>query len=429
MLGNNIKKQFPIFKHHPQLVYLDSAATALKPQCVLDAISDYYTKYSANIHRGIYSLSEKATQEYEDARAEIAKFLNADPEEIVFVKNATEGINLVAHVWARRNLKEACTIGLSIAEHHSNIVPWQQLVKEKNGELVYLDVDDNGELSPLLSKEGVGGGLPKKIDFLALAHVSNVLGTINPIKEIISQAKKQNVPVLIDAAQSAPHIPIDVKELDCDFLVFSGHKLGGPTGIGVLYIKKETAHAVEPFITGGSMIREVTKNESTWNTMPWKLEAGTPHIAGAIGLAAAVRFVKDIGLDNIKNHEEKLLKLLVDGLRNNSLQLPLEARGREENSSIRSSDDSNEVFIFGPEESEKRSSCVSFTVKGVHPHDIAQVLDEDTIAVRAGHHCAMPLHTYLNISATARASVWVYNTEEDIAKFLQSLERAVKKFI
>ncbi|MBT6756968.1 MAG: aminotransferase class V-fold PLP-dependent enzyme, partial [Candidatus Jacksonbacteria bacterium] len=180
---------------------------------------------------------------------------------------------------------------------------------------------------------------------------------------------------------------------------------------------------------GGSMIREVTKNESTWNTMPWKLEAGTPHIAGAIGLAAAVRFVKDIGLDNIKNHEEKLLKLLVDGLRNNSLQLPLEARGREENSSIRSSDDSNEVFIFGPEESEKRSSCVSFTVKGVHPHDIAQVLDEDTIAVRAGHHCAMPLHTYLNISATARASVWVYNTEEDIAKFLQSLERAVKKFI
>ncbi|MBT6955257.1 MAG: aminotransferase class V-fold PLP-dependent enzyme, partial [Candidatus Jacksonbacteria bacterium] len=227
----------------------------------------------------------------------------------------------------------------------------------------------------------------------------------------------------------APHIPIDVKELDCDFLVFSGHKLGGPTGIGVLYIKKETAHAVEPFITGGSMIREVTKNESTWNTMPWKLEAGTPHIAGAIGLAAAVRFVKDIGLDNIKNHEEKLLKLLVDGLRNNSLQLPLEARGREENSSIRSSDDSNEVFIFGPEESEKRSSCVSFTVKGVHPHDIAQVLDEDTIAVRAGHHCAMPLHTYLNISATARASVWVYNTEEDIAKFLQSLERAVKKFI
>ena len=410
-------------------MYLDSAATALKPQCVLDAISDYYTKYSANIHRGIYSLSEKATQEYEDARAEIAKFLNADPEEIVFVKNATEGINLVAHVWARRNLKEACTIGLSIAEHHSNIVPWQQLVKEKNGELVYLDVDDNGELSPLLSKEGVGGGLPKKIDFLALAHVSNVLGTINPIKEIISQAKKQNVPVLIDAAQSAPHIPIDVKELDCDFLVFSGHKLGGPTGIGVLYIKKETAHAVEPFITGGSMIREVTKNESTWNTMPWKLEAGTPHIAGAIGLAAAVRFVKDIGLDNIKNHEEKLLKLLVDGLRNNSLQLPLEARGREENSSIRSSDDSNEVFIFGPEESEKRSSCVSFTVKGVHPHDIAQVLDEDTIAVRAGHHCAMPLHTYLNISATARASVWVYNTEEDIAKFLQSLERAVKKFI
>lgn len=428
MLDKEIKEQFPIFKHQKDLVYLDSAATALKPQCVVDAINEYYTTYSANIHRGIYGLSEKATQKYEDARAKVAKFLNADPEEIVFVRNATEGINLVAQAWARKNVKESCSIGLSVAEHHSNIVPWQQLVKEKKGKLEYVGVDDNGELSPLLSKEGVGGGFLSKIDFLALAHVSNVLGTINPIKKIIAQAKKQNVPVLIDAAQSAPHVPIDVKELDCDFLVFSGHKLGGPTGIGVLYIKKSMAHAVEPLITGGSMIREVTKNETTWNDMPWKLEAGTPHIAGAIGLAAAIEFIQDIGWENIQKHEKLLLEVLVDGLCNNSLQLPLEARGRGENSSIRGLDDTNRVVILGPKEGKNRSSCVSFTIDGVHPHDIAQILDEDTIAIRAGHHCAMPLHSHLNILATARASVWVYNTEKDVQIFLQSLKKGIKKF-
>ncbi|HLD20129.1 MAG TPA: aminotransferase class V-fold PLP-dependent enzyme [Patescibacteria group bacterium] len=450
-LGKEIKKEFPIFNHHPDLVYLDSAATALKPQCVIDAMNKYYTEYSANVHRGIYALSNRATAAYEQAREDVASFIGAHSSEIIFTRNATEAINLVAHSWVRRHpllYKEGglpkgdgvVRIGLSIAEHHSNIVPWQQLTFDdtssnpsltspqpspckgegdddsvppsiKRGlggvSLRYLEVDAHGEL--IIPKNFFN-----EINFLALTHVSNVLGTINPIKEIIQQAHQHNVPVLIDASQSVPHMKIDVGDLDCDFLVFSGHKLGGPTGIGVLYAKSARMQEMEPFLTGGDMIREVHRDYSVWNDAPYKFEAGTPHIAGAIGLGAAVNWLRSLGFEDIRKHEEKLLS-------NISWQL---SDIKFENRKLKT-----ENWVLGPRDISKRSGLVSFNLPNIHPHDVAQFLDEQNIAIRAGHQCAMPLHEYLGLVASCRASVWVYNTEDDVQKFVEGLYDVVKKFV
>ncbi len=447
-LGKEIKKEFPIFGHHPDLVYLDSAATALKPQCVIDAMNKYYTEYSANVHRGIYALSNRATAAYEQAREDVASFIGAHPSEIIFTRNATEAINLVAHAWAscspslgRRGLgggmkkkqipwsdlqtapqpsptlgegaRRLSVIGLSIAEHHSNIVPWQSsgvgyqvsgigLKPETN--LVYLGIDANGELI-------IPENFFNEINFLALTHVSNVLGTINPIKEIIKQTHKHNVPVLIDASQSAPHMKIDVGDLDCDFLAFSGHKLGGPTGIGVLYAKSSRMQEMDPFLTGGDMIKEVHRDYSVWNDAPYKFEAGTPHIAGAIGLGAAVNWLKGLGWGEVRKHEERLLELFVSGVRYQVSGIGLKPETR----------------ILGPRDISKRSGLVSFNLPGIHPHDVAQLLDEQNICIRAGHQCAMPLHKYLGLVASCRVSVWIYNTEEDVVRLLDGVKGVVER--
>ena len=422
MFDQSIKKEFPIFNHHPDLVYLDSAATALKPQCVIDAMNKYYTEYSANVHRGIYALSNRATAAYEQAREDVASFIGAHPSEIIFTRNATEAINLVAYAWLRNHplpfpLKgggDGAVIGLSIAEHHSNIVPWQSVVKcqlsnVKGSTLRYLEVDANGELI-------IPDHYFESINFLALTHVSNVLGTVNPIKEIIKQAHEHHVPVLIDASQSVPHMKVDVGDLDCDFLVFSGHKLGGPTGIGVLYAKSSRLQEMEPFITGGDMIREVHRDYSVWNDAPYKFEAGTPHIAGAIGLAAAVNWLKSLGWNDIRKHEEAILS-------NISCQL---SNVKFENRSA-SWQMKTENWILGPREIEKRSGLISFNFPNIHAHDVAQLLDEQNIAIRAGHHCAMPLHEYLGLVASCRASVWVYNTEEDVERLVVGIKSVQKR--
>lgn len=398
----NSKQDFPIFREHPNLVYLDSAATALKPKQVIDAVSGYYSKYSANVHRGLYDISEKATAAYEGSRKTVQKFLRAKSEkEIIFTHGATEAINLVAHAWGRKFIKSGDEIILTILEHHSNIVPWQLLAKEKNCAIKFLGIDENGalklkDLSKLLSR---------RTKLISLAHVANALGTINPLKPIIQKAHAANAKIFVDAAQSAPHIPLDVQYLDCDFLAFSGHKLGGPTGIGALYVKKKLLEDMNPFMSGGDMIREVTETRASWNELPWKFEAGTPAIAEAIGLAAAIEYVNAIGLTNIRIHEKRLLAFAIKSLN----KIP-------------------GVKLFGPSDPETQSGIISFTLDGVHPHDIATILDEDNIAIRAGHHCCMPLMERLKIPATARASFWVYNNEDDIEKLVKGIEKIKRIF-
>ncbi|MBI4994830.1 cysteine desulfurase [Candidatus Peregrinibacteria bacterium] len=390
-----MRKDFPIFKKNPNLVYLDSAATALKPQCVIDAVNEYYEKFSANVHRGLYRLSEKATSSYENAREIVRSFINAkSSREIIFTSGTTHSINIVAQGWGEQNLSEGDEIILTILEHHSNIVPWQMIAKEKKCVIKFLDIDKNGvlkiaELSKLLTK---------RTRIISVSHISNALGTINPIKTIIKRAHKTGSKVFIDAAQSAPHLPLDVQKLDCDFLAFSAHKMCGPTGIGILYSKEKILERTEPFFGGGDMISEVYKTHSKWNDLPWKFEAGTPPIAEAIGLGAAINYLQKIGFENIKKHEVRLLDLTIKKLQ----KIP-------------------GVKLFGPLNSKIQSGILSFAIDGVHPHDIAAILDQENIAIRAGHHCCMPLMQSLKIPATARASFYVYNTEEDIEKLAQGI--------
>ena len=401
---NEIRKDFPILSqivNGKQLVYFDNAATSQKPVQVINTIKQYYEEYNSNVHRGLHTLSDIATQRYEEARKKVARFVNANHKEVIFVRNATEGINLVANSFGRKFVNKNDIILLTEMEHHSNLVPWQLLAKEKNAKLEFIPITEDG----LLDLKKVFELLKKKPKILAITHVSNVLGTINSVKEIIKEAHKNNVVVLIDAAQSVPHMNVDVKDLDCDFLVFSGHKMTGPTGIGVLYGKRELLEKMEPMFGGGDMIKEVHYTSATWNDLPWKFEAGTPNISGAIGLGAAVDYLNNIGMEKIYEYERELTKYAIEKL-----------------SKVKG------INIYGTKNNELRTGVISFNLADIHAHDLTTVLDEEGIAIRSGHHCAMPLIEKLGIAAAARASFYFYNTFEEVDKLIEALERARKVF-
>ena len=400
-----VRQDFPILDvqvHGKPLVYLDSAATSQKPQAVIDSLVHYYTRYNANVHRGIYTLSEQATAAYENARAKVAAFINApSPECIVFVRNTTEAINLVRYAWGADNVRADDEVLISEMEHHSNLVPWQLLAREKNAELRFLRVNNEGRLM----LDGLDVLITEKTRLIAVTHVSNVLGTINPVKGIIKKAHKYGALVLLDAAQSVPHMPVDVQELDCDFLAFSGHKMMGPTGVGVLYAKPHLLEAMRPFMGGGSMIRKVMLTESTWADVPQKFEAGTPNIADVIALGAAVDYLDNLGMANVREHEIEITQYALDMLR--------EVPG---------------IKLFGPWELQSRAGVVSFVLEGVHPHDIAQILDSEAVAVRAGHHCCQPLMRRFNVPATARASFYAYTTEQEVDALVEGIHKAQRVF-
>lgn len=397
------KSDFPIFKNNTHLTYLDSAATSQKPQIVIDTIKDYYEKLNANVHRGIYDLSEKATELYELSRVKVAKFINAkSPNEIVFTRNTTESINLIAYAWARKNLKKGDTILTTEMEHHSNIVPWQQAAKEVGLELEFIKVKDYKlDLSDLDRKLMANGQ-----SLLAVTHISNTLGTINPIKQIIKKVHKKGSLVLIDGAQAVPHMKVDVQDLDSDFYAFSGHKMLGPMGIGVLHVKEEILKDMDPFLTGGGMIQTVKYDHTDFAELPDRTDAGTPNVAGAIGLAAAIDYLEKIGMDKVEKHEKELTKYALKKLK-----------------------EIDEVSIIGIPTTKDRLGVVSFEIKGVHSHDTAQVLNEEGVAVRAGHHCNQVLmREVLKVPATARASFYVYNEKEDIDKLVSAIKKVIKTF-
>ena len=390
------RADFPILQrtvHGYPLVYLASAATSQKPEAVLAAMDTYYRTTNANIHRGVYELSEVATAQYEGARARVARFINAgSTREVIWTRDATEALNLVAYSWGRTNLRPGDAILGSVMEHHSNLVPWQVLAQERGATLRYLPVDDAGRL--------VLDDLDRLLDgvkLVAVTHMSNVLGTINPVEQIIAAGHRAGALVLLDGAQSVPHLPVDVRALDVDFYAFSGHKMLGPTGVGVLYGKRALLEAMPPFLTGGDMIRRVTLEGSTWNDLPWKFEAGTPAIAEAIGLGAAVDYLTALGMDRVHEHEQALVGYALERL----AAVP-------------------GVRVFGPPAAE-RGGVVSFSMEGVHPHDIATLLDQRGIAIRAGHHCAQPLVERFDLPALARASFYVYSTPAEVNALIDGL--------
>ncbi len=397
---DRVRKDFPLLRqqvHGKPLVYLDNAATSQKPQVVIDTLTRYYAEENSNVHRGVHFLSERATEAHEAARANVRRFLNAaDTREVIFVRGATEGINLVAQSYGRTHIKPGDEIIISWMEHHSNIVPWQMLCEDKGAVLRVIPINDDGEV--LLDEyERL---LTPRTKFVALVHVSNALGTINPVKQMIEMAHRQRVPVLLDGAQAVAHLPVDVQELDCDFYVFSGHKVLGPTGIGILYGKADFLERMPPYQGGGDMILSVTFEKTRYNTLPYKFEAGTPHIAGVVGLGAAIDYLQGIGLDRIAAYEQGLLAYGTDVLSAiPGLRLIGTARGK--------------------------AGVLSFVLEGIHAHDIGTVLDQQGVAIRAGHHCAMPVMQRFGVPATARASLAFYNTRGE----LDALGRAIRKAI
>lgn len=398
-----MKSDFPIFKKNKNLVYLDSAATSQKPQSVITAINDFYKNYNSNVHRGLYKLAEKATKEVDEIRKKTAAFINAkSEEEIIFVRNTTEAVNLVAYSWGRENVGKGDVVLATITEHHSNFVPWQALAKEKNAKFDILDIDNNSELQINNSKKQF-----KKAKILAITHVSNVLGIINPLEKIIKDIKKINpkILVLVDAAQAAPHIKIDVQKLNCDFLVFSGHKMLAETGIGVLYGKKELLQKMQPFLYGGEMIREVTLESTSFSELPSKFEAGTLNISGIISLGAAIDYLKKIGMDNIQKYEEDLTAYCLKKMR-----------------------EINGITIYGPDKEKNKIGVIAFNIDNLHPHDTAQILSDLNICVRAGHHCAMPLHKKFGVLGSVRASFYIYNDKKDVDRLIEGISRAKKLF-
>ncbi len=400
------KNDFPVFANNPRLIYLDSAATALKPRSVIDKITEYYAKYPANIHRGIYRISEKATEEYEESRIAVKKFINASRfEEIIFTRNTTESVNLIAYSLGRQMVGPDDEIVTTVMEHHSNFVPWQVLAHETGAIFKVVDINNDGCLDVNISN--LAGIITKRTKILALAYVSNVLGTVNPVKEIIRAAKKINPKIItvVDAAQAIPHIPVDVRDLDCDFLAFSGHKMLGPTGIGVLYGKYNLLNNMFPFNFGGGMIKEVTIEKTEFPPPPARFEAGTPAIAEVIGLGEAVKYLQAIGIKNVSQYENELTSVAVKYL--------TAAFG-------------DNIRILGPKDVGKRVGVIAFTFKNYHPHDIAQILDEDDICIRAGHHCAMPVHKRYGLTASARMSLYLYNDYKDIEKVIAGLKKAEK---
>ena len=401
-----LRADFPILstvnRFGKPLVYLDSAATSLKPLAVIEAVDGYNREYSSNIHRGIYEIAERATNAYEAARASTARLINApEAAEIVFVRSATEAINLVAYSWGRRNIGRGDTIVLTEMEHHANLVPWQLLVQEKDGDLEFIPITEDGQLR-LEVYEALLHLRPKLVAF---THVSNMLGTVNPVRELTDMAHAAGALVLIDGAQAVPHRPVDIQEIGADFYVFSGHKMLGPTGSGALWARRELLEAMPPFMAGGDMIREVHLRRSDWNDIPYKFEAGTPDISAQIGMGAAAEYLMKIGMDAIRDHEHELARYALE-------MLPREVPGIE---------------IYGPA-ADQRGGVVSFNLPGIHPHDVAQILDRSGICVRAGHHCTMPLHEHFDLAASARASFDFYSIPEEIDALAVGLREVVRVF-
>ncbi|MED4934278.1 cysteine desulfurase [Heyndrickxia coagulans] len=400
-----VRRQFPILDQevngHP-LVYLDSAATSQKPLRVIEAVNQYYREYNSNVHRGVHTLGTKATDHYEGAREKVRKFIGAEStEEIIFTKGTTAGLNLVARSFGDAQVQEGDEIVITYMEHHSNLIPWQQLAKRKGAVLKYVPMQKNGTLR----LEDVEKTVTERTKIVAAALVSNVLGTINPVKEMAKIAHSRGAYMVVDAAQGAPHMKVDVRDLDCDFLAFSGHKMCGPTGIGVLYGKKALLEEMEPLEYGGEMIDFVGLYDSTWKELPWKFEGGTPIIAGAIGLGEAIDFLEEIGLAEITAHEQDLSAYCLGQLS--------ELEG---------------ITVYGPESTDERAGLVTFNLENVHPHDAATILDAEGIAIRAGHHCAQPLMKWLDVTATARASFYLYNTKEDIDKLVAGIVKTKEYF-
>src|SRR3989338_7214081 len=399
--ANRIREDFPILKrkiYGKPLVYLDNAATTQKPRQVIRAINDYYENYNSNVHRAVHLLSQEATKAYDDAHEKVGNLIGAKIEEVAFTKNTTESLNMVASSLGQK-LKKDDEIILTRMEHHSNMVPWQQAAKRTGAALKYAEIDGNGELDMRQMRQLIG----KKTKIIAFTHISNVLGTINPAKEIIAAAKEAGAITVVDAAQSVPHMLVDVKKLDCDFLAFSAHKMLGPTGIGVLYGKEEMLENMEPMLYGGDMISEASYEDAKWNELPWKFEAGTPNVAGAVGMAAAVEYLQKIGMQNIQEHEKKLTATAMKKLR--------QIEG---------------LTIYGPE-APKRGGLVAFGMDGVHTHDVSALLDLQGIAVRGGHHCAMPLAKLLGINGSTRASFYIYNTPEEVDMLADALENVAAR--
>ncbi|HTU71250.1 MAG TPA: cysteine desulfurase [Candidatus Baltobacteraceae bacterium] len=401
-----IAADFPILSHPTsrgkRLVYLDSAATSQKPQSVIDTLVTYYTQYNANIHRGVYEIAARATETFEAARVTVARFINADYREVIWTRNATEAINLVGYSWGLQNVRPGDVILTSQLEHHSNLVPWQLLAEKTGATLRFIPADDRGVLQlDHLDRLLEGAKL------LAISHVSNTLGTITPLDRIVPAARAAGATILVDGAQGIPHLPVDVKALDVDFYAFSGHKMLGPTGIGVLYGRRALLEAMPPFLAGGDMIRKVEYEHTEFNELPWKFEAGTSNIADAIGLAAAVDYLSNLGMDWVRAHERELLAYALERL------APLESRG---------------LAIYGPKDPALVSGVLSFNFADVHAHDLASILDTEGICIRAGHHCTMPLMEKMGWPATARASFYVYNSHDDVDALAAGIEKAARVF-
>lgn len=403
---HRIRKDFPILGRKIRdkpLVYFDNAATTQKPLSVIDAIRDYYMNYNSNIHRAVHQMAEEATHAYETTRQKVARFINSrSTDEIIFTRNATEAINLVSHAWGQDNICRDDRIVITELEHHSNIVPWQVLCNQTRASLDYIEVDDGGCLDMDSYEKTLRN---RKTRLISISEVSNVLGTIVPIREIVKKAHAKNIPVLVDAAQSVPHMPVDVQATDCDFMVFSAHKMLGPTGVGILYVKKEILEELQPFISGGDMIKEVHKYETVYNDLPYKFEAGTPNIADVIGFGAAMDYLNRLGMDKVRDHEIELTKYAMDAMK--------DIRG---------------MTLYGPLDAKNKGGVISFNLGDIHPHDLATILNDHGIAIRSGHHCAQVLMEKFDLSATSRASFYIYNTIEEVDKFINALNDARRLF-
>ncbi len=399
-----IRKDFPILQrlvHGRPLVYLDNAATSQKPLAVIDALVEYYEHYNSNIHRGLHTLAEEATARYEEVREKVRRFINAPSSaSVIFTRNTTEAINLVAYGWGRKHLRAGDEIVTTVMEHHSNFVPWQVLAEETGAVLRFVDIDDEGRL-----RDNWHDLIGEKTRLVAVTQMSNALGTINPVREIAGVAHAYGALVLVDGAQSVAHMPVDVQDIDCDFLAFSGHKMLGPTGVGVLYGRREVLEDMSPFLTGGHMISRVSLEGTTWNELPWRLEAGTPNIADVIAYGAAIDYLEGISMDAVRQHDIELTAYALDVLS----QVP-------------------GVKLYGLRDANDRGCAVSFNYGDLHPHDLGTVLDQYGIAIRAGHHCAQPLMTRLGISATARASFYIYNRREEIDALAEGVQEAARFF-
>lgn len=405
-----VREDFPIFNRKidgNNIIYFDNAATSQRPLQVIEAVKSYYELYNSNVHRGVHTLSQESSELYEKAHREVASFINAkDSQEIVFVKNTTEALNLVAYAWGFKNLKAGDEVVTTLMEHHSNMIPWEMISKVKGFKVKYVDINEDATLKYEMLENMVGS----KTKAVCICHMSNVTGTINDVERVSKLAHENGAVVIVDAAQSVPHMPVDVKKLDVDFYAFSGHKMLGPTGIGVLYGKKELLDEIEPFLTGGGMVRDVKYEVSSgsvtadWAELPWKFEAGTPNIAGGVGLMEAVRYLKRLGMENVRNHEKELTEYALERLK-----------------------ELGKVRVYGPRRSSERGGIIPFNIDGMNPHDVALLLDQFGIMVRSGLHCAHPLHERLGVKGgTVRASFYVYNTREEVDRFIEVLKRIEK---